>query len=143
MSTTCVGWVVLVPAILAPRVRLRFAGWHRLALPPACGCCEAAGVDAPAPAVAVESGAAVEAAAEPLGVLPESAGEVAAELLGELTEPLDELAEQPAAPRPTATAQSATDIDARNRMEFPRSRKFMGVVRPGHVVWLLRSIRRS
>jgi hypothetical protein len=58
------------------------------------------------------------AAAEPLGVLLESAGEVAAELL-------DELAEQLAAPRPAATAQSATDMDARNRMEFPRSRKFM------------------
>src|SRR6185437_5961563 len=136
MSTTCVGWVVLVPAILLPRVKLRFAGWHRLALPPACGCCEAAGVDAPAPAFAVEPGSADEAAAEPLGVLPESVGEVAAELLDELEELLDELEEQLAAPRPTATAQSATDMDARNRMEFPRSRKCMGVVRPGVVVRL-------
>jgi hypothetical protein len=81
----------------------------------------------------VEPGSADEAAAEPLGVLPESAGEVAAELLDELAALLDELEEQLAAPRPTATAQSATDMDARNRMEFPRSRKFMGVVRPGVV----------
>jgi hypothetical protein len=116
MSTTCVGCVVLVPAILAPREKLKFPGSHLVAPPPACGYWEAAGVDAPAAAELVEAGSAEEAAAEPLGVLPESAGEVAAE-------PVDELDEQAAAPRPTATAQRVTDMDARKRMEFPRSRK--------------------
>lgn len=116
MSTTCVGCVVLVPAILAPMAKLKFPGWHLLAPPPACGCWEAAGLEVPAPGAAVEAGSADEAAAEPLGVLPESAGEVAAE-------PVDELDEQAAAPRPTATAQSVTDVDARKRMEFPRGRK--------------------
>jgi hypothetical protein len=111
MSTTCVGCVVLVPATLAARAKLRFPGWHLLA-PPACGCWEATGVDAPAAAETVAAGSADEAAADPLGVLPEPAGEVAAEP-----------DEQAAAPRPTATAQSATDMDARRRMEFPRSRK--------------------
>lgn len=81
----------------------------------------------------MDAGSADEAAAEPLGELPESAGEVAAE-------PVDELDEQAAAPRPTATAHSVTDMDARKRMEFPRGRKSKGVVRPGHAVRLLRPV---
>jgi hypothetical protein len=72
-------------------------------------------VAVPAPACAVEAG---------------SVGDVVAESLPELPEPPGE---QPTTPKPAARTQSATDMDARSRMESLRDR-MSGLVMPAHYV---------
>jgi len=104
------GWLVPAAGILAPRAKLRPAGWHRLTLAVACGCDVAAGVDVPVPARGVEAEPDGELLTAELGV-PEALdgpSEALDEVLKSLDEVLEPPDEQAAAPSPTATAQSVT-----------------------------------